>query len=238
MASLPEAVPLMHPLSLARSRDFVFTNRIATGPLANPPPREFIRNMRSIDKDLIILVELSRHSGLNWIMDLSELGRIVILTGNHNWAWITYILDIVDSLNAILGFTLDGLSMMLNAEADLLNLPRELLLEPTIRLGEYRIRPREIPRELRKSLLGYVRSGGALYTVLDSCIDRELALASRWVIVEDPYLAEGYNELLKLGLGRLSIRDECGCCDSLLQECLVCMLVCPRLELIREVAVE
>ena len=228
----PEAVPVIDQ-DIGRIPRLVFTSKLAIE-INNEVNTTLVRKIKSLGKEVIGIARINDELHAKIPRALNALDRSIIILGpSIGYSWLRYVTSLV---NTIVGLTLDALAKFIELRPHLLNLPNELFIDPIIS-NRVTILPGGIPKSIINWLIDYVDSGGDLYVLIRGSTVNSIDLAShsRLVFTYDIKSAEIYNSLIRDD-NKLIINANCDFCGKSINP--LCILLCPGVDLVREMRVD
>ncbi|MGC8543030.1 MAG: hypothetical protein ACP5NQ_03730 [Vulcanisaeta sp.] len=228
----PEAVPII-TRGIKHIPKLVFTSKLALE-LNNDMDFRIIKRIKSLGKEVFGIARINNELNARIPKTLDQFDKaIIILNSRVGMSWIRYIMGLV---NTTIGLTLDALMKFIELKPHLLNLPNELLIDPIIDDG-VQILPKDLSKQVIEWLMDYVDSGGDLYILVrDGSLNNiDLISHSSLVFSYDIKIAEIYNSIVKGNLGN-TVRADCDFCGG--SPSPICVLLCPNIEIIKELRVE
>ncbi len=232
----PEAVPIIDQ-GIKRIPNLVFTNKLAVE-LKGEVSSGTIKRLGSLGKEVIGIVRINDNLNVKLPSSLSKFDKAIIIFGpGVGESWLRYVVGLT---NTVVGFTLDSLMKFIGLRPHLLNIPSELFIDPLIN-DKVAVLPKVLPKAVIGWLMDYIDSGGDLYVLVrgDSINSTDLLIHSRLVFTYDIRLAELYNNIIKSNSTsnvRITTKAECDFCGD--PPSPICILLCPNIDLTREVRVE
>ena len=237
MTMFPEAVPIVDQ-GINHVPNLVFTNKLAIE-LRGDVDLRILKKFGSLSKEIIGIVRVNEEFNAKLPNSLNRFNRVIVILGSGvGESWFKYVLSLT---NTIIGLTLDSLVRLTRIRPSLLNIPSELFIDPIISTNDVTVTPKALPKAVIDWLMDYVDSGGDLYVLarVNSINNIELFMRSRLVFTYDVKLAELYNSIIRGSfMGNLKINVKAGCdfCGDTSNP--LCLLICPDIDLVREIGVE
>ncbi|ADN50217.1 hypothetical protein [Vulcanisaeta distributa] len=233
----PEAVPIIDQ-EVRHVPNLVFTNKLAIE-LRDGINPGIIRRLGSLSKEVIGITRVNDEFNSKLPNSLSKFNKVVIILGPEvGESWLKYVMSLT---NTIVGFTLDSLMRFVKIRPGLLNIPNELFIDPIVSGNDTAVQPKALPKAVIDWLMDYVDSGGDLYVLArgDSINNINLLMHSRLIFTYNIKLAELYNSIIKGGFisgTKISVKAGCDFCGNSPNP--LCLLICPNVDLIKEIEVE